>query len=50
MKPLHYLLACLFMVCVTILIFALMNQGTLCELTIRSGSHEVADKLACTGK
>ncbi|MBF4660241.1 Hok/Gef family protein, partial [Cronobacter sakazakii] len=26
MKPLHYLLACLFMVCVTILIFALMNQ------------------------
>ncbi len=28
MKPLHYLLACLFMVCITILIFALMNQGT----------------------
>ncbi|GEM_PF-264842 len=49
MKPLRYLLACLFMVCITILIFALMNQGTLCELTIRSGSQEVAAKLACRG-
>ncbi|ALB69247.1 Hok/Gef family protein [Cronobacter muytjensii] len=50
MMPLRYLLACLLVVCVTILIFALMNRGMLCEFTIRSGNQEVAAKLSCKDK
>lgn len=47
MTPFKYLLGILLIVCVTILLFAFINQGKLCELTIKSQHQEVAAKLAC---
>ena len=48
MTPLRYVLAMLFVVCLTIVIFTFINRGRLCELTIKSKHQEVAAKLACT--
>ncbi|WP_312414208.1 Hok/Gef family protein [Pseudescherichia sp.] len=48
MTPLKYLLAILLVVCLTILTFALINRGKLCELNIKNDRQEVAAKLACT--
>ncbi|MBL7634510.1 Hok/Gef family protein [Atlantibacter hermannii] len=42
MKPLRYLLACLLVVCLTVLVFSLFNRGLLCKLKIRNGNQEVA--------
>ncbi|WP_426724222.1 Hok/Gef family protein [Cronobacter turicensis] len=50
MKPLKYLFACFVVFCVTILIFALINHGTLCELTIKQGNKEVAARLSCSDR
>lgn len=47
MAPFKYLLGILLIVCLTVLIFTLINRGKLCELRIRSGHQEVAAKLAC---
>jgi protein HokB len=47
MTPFKYLLGILLIICLTILIFSLINRGSLCELTIRNGHQEVAAKLAC---
>ena len=48
MTPLKYLLAILLVVCLTILTFAFINSGRLCEFNIKNNRQEVADKLACT--
>ncbi|EOC0056226.1 Hok/Gef family protein [Cronobacter turicensis] len=50
MKPLKYLFACFVVFCATILIFALINHGTLCELTIKQGNKEVAARLSCSDR
>ncbi|MEL2241863.1 Hok/Gef family protein [Leclercia adecarboxylata] len=47
MTPLKTTLGIVIIVCLTIVIFAFINRGTLCELTIKSEHHEVAAKLAC---
>ncbi len=48
MTPLKYLLGIIIIICLIIVFFTFINRGTLCELTIKSGQHEVAAKLACT--
>ncbi|NBD01537.1 Hok/Gef family protein [Atlantibacter hermannii] len=50
MKPLRYLLACILVVCITVLVFSLFNHGLLCELKIRNGNQEVAARLACSDR
>jgi len=47
MTPLKYVLGILVIICLTIVLFTFINRGALCELTIKSGQHEVAAKLAC---
>lgn len=47
MTPLKYVAGIIVIICLTIVIFAFINRGKLCELTIKSEQHEVAVKLAC---
>jgi hypothetical protein len=47
MTPLKYVAGIIAIICLTIVIFAFINRGKLCELTIKSEQHEVAAKLAC---
>lgn len=47
MTPLKYMLAIVCIICLTIVVFAFINRGQLCELTIKNGHQEVAAKLAC---
>jgi len=47
MTPLKFALGILVIICLTIVLFTFINRGALCELTIKSGQHEVAAKLAC---
>jgi heme/copper-type cytochrome/quinol oxidase subunit 4 len=47
MTPLKYALGIILIICLTIVLFTFINRGALCELTIKSGQHEVAAKLAC---
>lgn len=47
MTPFKYVLAIVFIICLTIVIFAFINRGLLCELSIKNEHQEVAAKLAC---
>ncbi|WP_297122512.1 Hok/Gef family protein [uncultured Enterobacter sp.] len=47
MTPLKAVLGIVSIICLTIVIFAFINRGKLCELTIKSEHREVAAKLAC---
>ena len=47
MTPLKAALGIVSIICLTIVIFAFINRGKLCELTIKSEHQEVAAKLAC---
>jgi hypothetical protein len=47
MTPLKTVSGIIVIICLTIVIFAFINRGTLCELTIKSEQLEVAAKLAC---
>ncbi len=47
MTPLKTVLGIIFIICLTIVIFAFITRGKLCELSIKSEQHEVAAKLAC---
>ncbi|HDS9361454.1 Hok/Gef family protein [Enterobacter sp. ECC-175] len=47
MTPLKAVLGIVSIICLTIVIFAFINRGKLCELTIKSEHQEVAAKLAC---
>ncbi|EOZ9391996.1 Hok/Gef family protein [Enterobacter cancerogenus] len=47
MTPLKAALGIVSIICLTIVIFAFINRGKLCELTIKSENQEVAAKLAC---
>lgn len=47
MTPIKFALGILVIICLTIVLFTFINRGALCELTIKSGQHEVAAKLAC---
>lgn len=41
------MLGIILIICLTIILFAFINRGTLCELTIKGEKYEVATKLAC---
>lgn len=47
MTPLKTMLGIILIICLTIILFAFINRGTLCELTIKGEKYEVATKLAC---
>ncbi|QFH72456.1 type I toxin-antitoxin system Hok family toxin [Enterobacter sp. E76] len=44
--PRNALLWCVFMVCLTLLIFTYLTRSSLCELRVKDGSREVAALLA----
>ncbi|WP_409515874.1 type I toxin-antitoxin system Hok family toxin [Atlantibacter sp.] len=44
--PRNALIWCVFMVCLTLLIFRYLTRSSLCELRIKDGSREVAALLA----
>ncbi len=44
--PRNALIWCVFMVCLTLLIFTYLTRSSLCELRIKDGSREVAALLA----
>ncbi|KAA1049556.1 type I toxin-antitoxin system Hok family toxin [Pseudocitrobacter sp. 73] len=47
MKQRDTLVLCVFIVCVTLLIFTYLTRSSLCELRIRDEHREVAAFLAC---
>lgn len=47
MTPLKYVLGIILIISLAIVFFTFIHRGKLCELTIKSGQHEVAAKLAC---
>ncbi len=44
--PRNTLIWCVFMVCLTLLIFTYLTRSSLCELRVKDGSREVAALLA----
>jgi len=44
--PRNALIWCVFMVCLTLLIFTYLTRSSLCELRVKDGSREVAALLA----
>ncbi|MFZ3620626.1 Hok/Gef family protein [Leclercia barmai] len=47
MTPFKTVLGIILIICLTIILFAFINRGTLCEFTIKAEKYEVATKLAC---
>lgn len=45
--PNNPLIGCVLILCITLLIFTLLTRRSLCELRLKDGEREVADKLAC---